>query len=339
MEKDEIKEMMENMELEKQAEKQAEIEARAGIDDLFKQFTDGGYTAHLRRITPLYAAGYVGDIVLDGSINLQEIQESHGGKKYHVRITDQHGKYVARRSLEIADIPRRNGVPWLQTGISDDNAKVIKEKQPTIENPGFSQLAESIQMLIERQADIIERLSGDLLRQAQEKAGAVGQINELASAIEAIRGISENLQPPAPVINGSPDMQYLDIIKTYLQMKNDNPPPPPPSPRRFMTPLPIARQQNEIALSTRPPIFTPPPPPPPSTPLPLPVVETILEQQKTDSDPQNEKSIDQQEPNKDKLARLIADTDPDTLAEVFADQFKNMPQSKQMIIISKLSDL
>ena len=173
----------------------------AAAVDAFLSGYGRGFQVSIVRTAPVWCAGYLTTLPLDHGITLNEIRESYGGRRFQLRILTDQGRYVAMRTVLIADVPRDDGKPLA----SLDRGEAPKSNPAPASGFGdlagvFRDLLASQQAAADRQAALLEQL---IMRPAAEVQTALAaapssplrQIQELGEVIAAVREL-------APAVSG-----------------------------------------------------------------------------------------------------------------------------------------
>jgi hypothetical protein len=112
-----------------------------------------GLTVRLERVRPLFAAGYVGEVPIDGdSVGelLDWIKHEHGGQLYKATVCAADGSIVYVARIPIAGPPRRMGrvlsrAAW--DGLDDDDATPARAANPAPAAPATPQRSSMSEML------------------------------------------------------------------------------------------------------------------------------------------------------------------------------------------------
>jgi hypothetical protein len=173
----------------------------AAAVDAFLSGYGRGFQVSIVRTAPVWCAGYLTTLPLDHGITLNEIRESYGGRRFQLRILTDQGRYVAMRTVLIADVPRDDGKPL----VSLDRGEAPKSNPAPASGFGdlagvFRDLLSSQQAAADRQAALLEQL---IMRPAAEVQTALAaapssplrQIQELGEVIAAVREL-------APAVSG-----------------------------------------------------------------------------------------------------------------------------------------
>ena len=80
-----------------------------GFDEFFASLPLN-YTIKVHRKEPEWCAGYLGVIHVDpeNPFNLDSMTQRFGGTLFDLMICDEQGKYVSRKTMRIADVPRKD---------------------------------------------------------------------------------------------------------------------------------------------------------------------------------------------------------------------------------------
>jgi hypothetical protein len=178
----------------------------AAIDSFLSGY-GRGYQVSIVRTAPVWCAGYLTTLPMDHGITLTEIRESYGGRRFQLRILTDAGKYVAMRTVLIADVPREDGKPiaTLDRGNAD-----APKANPAPAASGFGELAGVLRDLLasqqaasDRQAEMLERLIMQPAAQAQAAiASPLEQIQQFGEMIRAVREITPAIAAGSEVAEG-----------------------------------------------------------------------------------------------------------------------------------------
>lgn len=194
----------------------------ADVDQFLSQF-GSGHMVQIKRTAPLWCTGYITNVPLEHGLTLQEIRESYGGRRFRLRVMNERGTYVTQRTIEIADVPRENGVP-----IVNLDRGVEPEKPAAPPAPARSELGEFAgvmrdlmaqnQMMFARQSEIVEKL---LLAPPEPEPAPLAlpnPIDSVGQTIDLIASIRDLF--PAAVASTAPEgegtAQYLAIAEKIL---------------------------------------------------------------------------------------------------------------------------
>ena len=178
----------------------------AAIDSFLSGY-GRGYQVSIVRTAPVWCAGYLTTLPMDHGITLTEIRESYGGRRFQLRILTDAGKYVAMRTVLIADVPREDGKP---IATLDRGSAEAPRANPAPAASGFGELAGVLRDLLasqqaasDRQAEMLERLIMQPAAQAQAAiASPLEQIQQFGEMIRAVREITPAIAAGSEVAEG-----------------------------------------------------------------------------------------------------------------------------------------
>jgi hypothetical protein len=173
----------------------------AAIDSFLSGY-GRGFQVSIVRTAPVWCAGYLTTLPMDHGITLNEIRESFGGRRFQLRILTDQGRYVAMRTVLIADVPRDNGKPIGNMDRAEPEAPPRANPSPS----GFGELAgvfrdllASQQAASDRQAALLERFIGQPVAQAQAAIlSPLAQIQQLGEVIAAVRELAPAVVAETP---------------------------------------------------------------------------------------------------------------------------------------------
>jgi len=146
-----------------------------------------GWQLSIRRVKPSWCVGFCDSWPIDEPITLEEIRDEWGGRKFWLRISNNHGQYVSGCSVDIDAEPRRHGKLIRQ----DPEERAIVNPQPQ-RDPAIDLMIR----MMEKTNDQNSALVRDFLIKSVASAGGgttpdpLAQISTLAEAIGKLKEVS-----------------------------------------------------------------------------------------------------------------------------------------------------
>lgn len=87
-------------------------ELQAKIDRFFSEFGPRpDFKVAIYRVEPKWCAGYIEtvDVFEPNDVTLDDIRDSHGGGKFHLKIMDARCRYIENRTITISGEPLQHG--------------------------------------------------------------------------------------------------------------------------------------------------------------------------------------------------------------------------------------
>jgi len=199
------------------------------LDQFLAQF-GAGYQAQLHRAAPLWAAGYLSTIPLEGGLTLADIRESWGGRKFRIKILDAGGRYVTQINTMIADVPRDNGRPINQL---DHVERDTAAKPAAAQRSEVAELSAVVREVMQRQQDLLERVLLAPPEAAPPAALALSPLDSIQQAAEmiaAVKGLGGLVDPVAPGGENDFSMKMIEKLIERWDARQQQPAQPAPQP-------------------------------------------------------------------------------------------------------------
>jgi len=276
----------------------AEIE----IEKYLSEFTGTGAKVSLYRRSPMWCSGFLDQYPLDDNIQLEEIRDTWGGRRFEIRVLDSRGVYIASRTVTIADIPRHRGRAL------DDSLQYDKGGQVVVKNPAAEtaeKTLEALERAQQRNQDLmLEMMKMNMKKEAPAPAAAPSDPTaQLASVIEIFKTMKEFASEAAPDTGGDGmnASNYLEIAKLFKDELGE---------RRKL--VKAAQEPKRIAT---PGIDAPP-------------AQVIPEKTQSATAPAPEQT--QTEEEEITIAEELAEAGPETTAAILAETFERWsPEQRQ----------
>jgi len=79
------------------------------VEKFLGEIAGQGYQMAIHRVEPRWCGGYLDTWEVSEPLSMSEIRDEYGGRKFRLRLFNQHGGFLKQFTIRIDEIPRRHG--------------------------------------------------------------------------------------------------------------------------------------------------------------------------------------------------------------------------------------